>query len=258
MLIAGPLTRLGMDDAGTLQEVRAFMALVADVRKRSGRLLTVVLVHHENKGGAVSGAWEGAGDTLLHVQAAGNGHTIVFVQKARWDNERHGKTLQLAWADGEGFVLEGDRNYLVEIVELLSDGKWRTLKEIARSKDKGGIGANDDTVRELLDKNPEQFVSANGKAIGRAATATVWQLRHDTDPELHQSPDAVDAVSASQGGAEATAAPAASLKGAAVAERTPAAPLATALDAGCSSSQLDVDAEFERAAAKLRAEESDA
>ena len=32
VLIAGPLTRIGMDAAGTLQEVAAFLALVADVR----------------------------------------------------------------------------------------------------------------------------------------------------------------------------------------------------------------------------------
>lgn len=141
--IAGPRTRLGMGAAGTLQEVRAFMELVADVRAHWGRLLTVILIHHEKKGGMVSGAWEGAGDTLLHVQAAGNGHTIVFVQKARWDSERHGKTLHLAWTEGEGFQLEGDRNYLDEITELLEEREWRTVKQISAPEDEGGIGAGE-------------------------------------------------------------------------------------------------------------------
>ena len=84
MLIAGPLARIGMREAGTLEEVVAFMGLVVDLRRLCGRPLAVVLIHHENKAGAVSGAWEGSGDTLLHVESAGNGHTVLHVQKARW------------------------------------------------------------------------------------------------------------------------------------------------------------------------------
>ena len=44
------------------------MALVARRPPFAGRPVDFVLIHHENKGGKVSGAWEGAGDTLLHVQ----------------------------------------------------------------------------------------------------------------------------------------------------------------------------------------------
>lgn len=65
LLLVGPVTRAGMDTAGTLQEVRDFMGLVASLRKECERSLTVVLVHHEAKNGAVSGAWEGAVDTLF-------------------------------------------------------------------------------------------------------------------------------------------------------------------------------------------------
>jgi hypothetical protein len=57
MLVVGPLTRVGMDAAGTLQEVAAFTDLVSDVRWRSGRRLAVLLIHHENRAGTVSGAW---------------------------------------------------------------------------------------------------------------------------------------------------------------------------------------------------------
>ncbi len=117
VLIAGPVTRLGMDEAGTLQQVRDFLSLVADVRARSGRRITVILVHHENKGGAVSGAWEGSGDTLLHVEARGLGHTCLRVQKARWSSEHHGITLDLAWTDGEGFAVE-HRRQIHDLQEL--------------------------------------------------------------------------------------------------------------------------------------------
>jgi AAA domain len=106
LVIAGPLTSLGMDVAGTLQEVRDFAALVDDVRSRAERPVTFLLVHHENKGGRVSGAWEGVGDTLLHVQSSGHGRARLFVQKARWASEWHAKTLHLLWAEGDSFVVD--------------------------------------------------------------------------------------------------------------------------------------------------------
>jgi len=83
VVIVGPLTRVGMDELGTLQEVREFMDRVAEFRAYTGRRLAVVLTHHENKGGAVSGAWEGVADTLLHATVPGRGRTKLYVQKAR-------------------------------------------------------------------------------------------------------------------------------------------------------------------------------
>jgi hypothetical protein len=106
VLIAGPAVRLGMEEAGTLQQVRDFMLLVAEVRKLSKRPLTVILVHHENKRGQVSGAWEGAPETLLQVQGQGNGRTRLFIQKARWSSTYHGKAFNLLWTDGQGFEVE--------------------------------------------------------------------------------------------------------------------------------------------------------
>jgi hypothetical protein len=185
VLIAGPVSRIGMEEAGTLQQVREFTELVADVRRRCGRPLTVILVHHENKAHAVSGAWEGSGDTLLHVRAAGNGRTTVFVQKARWSSEHSQTTMQLAWSDGEGFRPEGERDLLAELVQLLSDGKARTVSEIATGN--GGIGANKDAVKELLAHHPESFQTCTGdaaKALGRSATAVLWKVaRAPEQPE---------------------------------------------------------------------------
>ncbi len=106
VVICGPVTCAGMNAAGTLQEVRDFLVLVGDVRRRSGRRLVVILVHHENKGGKVSGAWEGAGDTLLHVSAQGHGRLRLHFQKARWASDYHATTLQLLWAAGDSFEVE--------------------------------------------------------------------------------------------------------------------------------------------------------
>lgn len=217
VLIAGPLTRLGMDAAGTLQEVAAFMGHVAEVRRRSGRPLTVILVHHENKGGTVSGAWEGAGDTLLHVQAAGNGHTVLNVQKARWASEYHGKTLRLAWADGEGFTVgsDSDRDIAAEIEELLaSDGLWRTVREIAGKKDDPklpGISAGEKVIKEALNGNRARFEMRTGDEavdLERVSSSKLWGLR--SGPNAH---DADDADGAFLGGAEEGSASASTLKG---------------------------------------------
>lgn len=106
VVLVGPLTASGMDLPGTLQECRAFLELVDDVRRLAGRRFTNILIHHENRGGQVSGAWEGAGDTLLHVQGQGHAKLRLVFQKTRWSSEHHATSLQLAWADGEGFTVE--------------------------------------------------------------------------------------------------------------------------------------------------------
>jgi hypothetical protein len=243
VLIAGPLTRLGMDSAGTLQETAAFMQLIADVRRQSGRRLTSILAHHENRAGTVSGAWEGAGDTLLHVQAAGNGHTIVFIQKARWSSEHHHKTLKLAWTDGEGFVLEGDRDLLGEVRRLLADGDWRTAKEISAPEADGGIGASEKTVRELLTQNSDLIECRTGdaaKALGRSPRSTLYGLS--------QSLNSVDSVGESPEGVEGTESTESPLKGLGLLN-TPS-PQAGLTESGARLSTgdapIDADAELDR------------
>ena len=74
----------GRDAAGGARVRRATSRTCAGSRRRR---VAFVLVHHENKGGKVSGAWEGVGDTLLHVQAQGHGARGSTVQKARWASQ---------------------------------------------------------------------------------------------------------------------------------------------------------------------------
>lgn len=201
VLIVGPLTRVGMDELGTLQQVRDFMGHVARFRKRTGRRLTVILVHHENKGGSVSGAWEGAGDTLLHAQVHRPGRTTLGFQKARWAPGWHKRSVELDWTDGEGFEVadaEEERDFTEEIAALLTGGKVRTLEEIRRPKEKGGIGAAKETVREALENGGDRFESftgADAAALGRHPNSTVWRLA------LGQKLDELDAPSAGSGSA---------------------------------------------------------
>lgn len=208
VLIAGPVTRLGMDEAGTLQQVRDFMNLIQAVRVESGRRLTIVLVHHENKGGAVSGAWEGAGDTLFHVEGRGPGKTHLHIQKARWSSDHHGAKLDLTWTQGDGFAVQDERDLVAEIVQLLADGLWRTAKEIAATKDEGGVGANVDAVKNDLARDPDRFISRTGKdalEVGRKSpSAIVWQLT--------QTPKSPESPGDSQGGGKGQLTPDSGLK----------------------------------------------
>lgn len=142
VLVIGPVIRSGWNEAGTLQEVRAYMDLVVQVRELSGRRVTFVLVHHENRAGTPSGAWEGEVDTLLQAQAQGNGQTRLFVQKARWAGSWHRQKLQLGWTDGEGFrVLEqeerDDNTVADEILDyVLEHGGtgWNRVEETVEGK----------------------------------------------------------------------------------------------------------------------------
>ena len=94
-----------------LQEVRDFMCLVEQVRELAERPCRPA--HPPRKPGrpGLSGAWEGAGDTLLHVPGAGPRKLRLHVQKAR---RRHApdtrQTLNLTWTDGEGFEVEEGPN----------------------------------------------------------------------------------------------------------------------------------------------------
>ena len=105
-VIAGPLSGLGTAGGGTLDEVREFTDLMRAVRELASSPIAFLLVHHENKAGSISGAWEGTTDTTIHVQAVGHGRVRVFWQKARWCSALHKTTTQLLWADGDTFSLE--------------------------------------------------------------------------------------------------------------------------------------------------------
>jgi archaellum biogenesis ATPase FlaH len=152
VLIVGPVSRAGMNDAGTLQEIRDFMELVADVRQLSGRAVAIILIHHENKGGKVSGAWEGSGDTLLHVQGQGHGRTRLYIQKARWASEWHAKTLNLVWADGESFTVQdpdevSDDQLADQILAVISSDPGTGWVKV----EKAIKGVGNDKLRDIRD-----------------------------------------------------------------------------------------------------------
>jgi hypothetical protein len=178
VVIVGPVTRSGMDEAGTLQEVRDFMRLVADVRAQAARRVAFVLVHHENKGGRVSGAWEASGDTLLHVQAQGHGRTRLYVQKARWSSSHHATALQLIWTDGEGFEVENkpefdDDAIADKILDALAEAPGTAWTKVEKKIQ----GVGNDRLRAIRDG-----LLAGGRIVNRVKREGLEVLSAECEP----------------------------------------------------------------------------
>ena len=174
VVVIGPIAASGMNDAGTLQEVRAFGRLLDDVRVRAMRRLAFLLVHHENKGGSVSGAWEGCGDTLLHMQGQGNGRARLVMQKVRWASELHGRTLQLVWAEGAAFQLEdADAKAVRKAAEVDEALAWIVSY----------VAANPRLARGKVE---EAYAAATGSkgARARAREAINREIQKAENPEL--------------------------------------------------------------------------
>jgi hypothetical protein len=210
VVIVGPITAAGMNAAGTLQEVREFAALVTAVGHLSGRRVTFILIHHENKGGQVSGAWEGCCDTLLHVSNQGHGKTRVHIQKARWSSQHHGTTMQLRWTDGDGFELEDkpqadDDQIAEEILTYIAENPgagWTRVEEgtpgHGRDKRRGvrdqllrdgklvNIGKDEDGLVAAIDYVPERQPAR----LYLPTDATIIPLRPAPGAAPAQTPDA--------------------------------------------------------------------
>jgi hypothetical protein len=168
VVFAGPVQRLGVEGGGTPAEIQAFVDLLELVRADLGRPLAYELIHHENKAGGIAGAWEGATDTLAHVQARGNGHTAIVWDKARWASELHGRTWKLNWRDGEAFEVDDTPETTDEAIadQLLglvreSPGKsWNGYDELLQGK-----GARKRVVRDQLLEDGRLVNLGTGKAM---------------------------------------------------------------------------------------------
>lgn len=146
VVFMGPLVTLGMVGGGTPDEVSAFEALVGQTRSECSKPFALWIVHHENKAGDVSGAWERVPDTLCHIQAQGNGHTRLHWRKARWSSESHGTSLDLVWREGRSFSVREDEaiDHHAELLGALGD-EWLTYKEAAKL-----IGRKETPTKEAL------------------------------------------------------------------------------------------------------------
>jgi hypothetical protein len=106
VVVAGPIKRLGLRGGGTPEEVQEFLLLLESVKQEIGRPLAYDLTHHTNKAGAVSGDWEGTGDTLVRMDKRGHGVTALTWEKVRWGSSLQGVAWKLVWRDGERFEID--------------------------------------------------------------------------------------------------------------------------------------------------------
>jgi hypothetical protein len=190
LVFGDPLDSLGIDGVGSPEDTRKFLALM----KETGLNKTVAwwLNTHPRKEetkealNEIAGAWGGKPDTVFLLRMLADDRTQIRQPKLRWAKRGKGPTLLMAFdPDTEAFTFIGEeseeeRDYVADISALLADGQWRVKTEIAAPSGKGGIGANVDTVKKVLEEHPDAFESRTGAeavAVGRSARATVWQLR---------------------------------------------------------------------------------
>jgi hypothetical protein len=172
LVVIGPITTAGMEAAGTLQDVRAFAALTAETRALSKRRVAFALLHHEARHGGVSGAWEGVGDTLIHLQAHGRGQTRLYIQKARNAPGRHKTSLHLRWQEGDagGFDVEEKEEIPDEAIE---DGILAHAAADpgcgARKLDES-VSGRGERIRQIRDR-----LLAEGRIVNRARVDGVDQ-----------------------------------------------------------------------------------
>jgi hypothetical protein len=188
LVVGDPLDSLGLDGVGSPEDTREFMRRLGD----TGMFRDVAwwLLAHARKESAgdeldeISGAWGGRPDTMLMLDKKDGNRARLSFPKIRWSRRGTRNAYILAFdPDTETFTVaheeaDEERDYVAEISELLSDGAWRTVREITAPKKDGGIGANRDTVQATLEGNPDRFVCRTGddaKAVGRHPTSTVWQ-----------------------------------------------------------------------------------
>jgi len=185
VLICGPLATLGMIGGGTPDEVAVFEGHLTKLRDLLDEPLAIWLTHHENKQGDVSGAWERMPDTLVHVQARGNGHTHLVWQKARWASALHQTSLDLDWTDGKSYeVVEKEEPVALDVV----------MAEVAAAVLAATPPVTDTTIREAVPRGTNPVtealaaLAANGVLFdaesrhGRGISRKYWHRDHEGAP----------------------------------------------------------------------------
>lgn len=170
IVFAGPVAALGLEGGGTPAEVRAFVAHLEDIRERVGRPVAFVLIAHENKAGQVSGAWEGATDTLAHMHASGHGKCRLVWKKTRWSGALHGTTWHLLWRAGETFELEDkpevtDADIIDALVAHVGNNPGTSWRAVENDPSTTGNGNRMRELRDRLLQSGQLVNVPNGRAM---------------------------------------------------------------------------------------------
>ncbi len=197
LVIGDPLSSLGVNGVGSPADVREFMLALRSVGLFDR--VAFLFVHHFRHGSSrngnsakdeldeLSGAWGGYPDALMMVSDVDGGRLRLSFRKLRWsDVERRPLILARRTEDASFEVVaeEGasERELEGDVLVLLSDGVWRTVSEIARPKEKGGVGAGRKAVQEVLDEltAASELDHAEGPP-GRAKDAKCWRVAQPSE-----------------------------------------------------------------------------
>jgi hypothetical protein len=182
LVLVGPVAAVGMVGGGTPDEIRAFEELLKKLRTIVKRPFAIMLVHHENRIGKISGAWERVPDTLMHITGQGHGRTRIWWQKARWASALHDTKTHLTWAEGESFTVE-------EKPEVSDDTIADDLLDAVRANP----GASWSKLREHVTGNATECAKvrdrliAAGTLVNSAARDGYFNLWHHDDPACPRS-----------------------------------------------------------------------
>jgi hypothetical protein len=159
LAMLGPIAELGFVGGGTPEEVTLWTGYLSDVRRRAGRPVSFLLVHHPNRSGEKpAGAWERVPDLDLHIEALGHGHAKLTFEKARWSPRLHKKSFLLNWAEeGESYeVVEkpvlDDATIAEAILSYVRDNpgcSWNAVED-------GGAPGRRDRKRAIRDRLLEE------------------------------------------------------------------------------------------------------
>jgi AAA domain len=165
VLIAGPIVSLGMIGGGTPDEVAAFEAHLQALRDLLERPLLVILLHHTNQRGQISGVWDRVPDTLMFVVNTGKGTRLVW-QKARDSSTLHAASWKLRWAEGMAFELDDTPDVTEDDIEegilaaaLANPGtSWTPVRNIVKGNTTTSAAVRDRLIVEgrLLNRGKGQ------------------------------------------------------------------------------------------------------
>jgi hypothetical protein len=192
LVVADSLTRFGITGNGTPEETRAFVEWLTEIGL--GRDVAFLVLHHPltrpdpslAELEQIAGSWPPHTDAILMLKKLDGNRARLSFPKVRYGRADPPAAILAFDPETQAFTfvaLERDqeeRDLVAEITELLGDGMWRTVKEIA-GRD-GGIGKREEDVKETLAAHPDLFESRTkdaAKEVGRHPSAIVWQRCSD-------------------------------------------------------------------------------
>jgi len=161
------------------------LVLGAHPRKPPVGVQPALTVHDlAGSGAAVRGA-----EIIVAIERVSDGYSRLRFLKDRSGRLPVGEAWGLLFERESGFRRDPNdgkvRDIRGELLEVLADGGWRTVTELRRKKELGGIGADPETIRPALDAlTVEGLLEHRIGPPGRQPSAKCWRVssaRDDTD-----------------------------------------------------------------------------